>query len=161
MSKGRRNGLFVELPRISQLNLSSQEHPVAAKEAGAPVRRVGYRKAIGSKLKLLRWRCGTRGIAVSETSLPFRSPHPKVSGSKQGTIPRDALLQIGDLTIRRTRFLCQSRSSSGSGLVSDNPSQNKRALTTCPPNESGVEDYFRFVDDPEAIAQCLQLIYCV
>src|SRR3981189_297440 len=89
-----------ELASVSSSNRSSLVHPEAVLQAEESAQRDDLRKPKGSKRKLLDRRCATAGIAVNETSLPFRNPHPEPSWPQQGTKPRDALLRTGDLTIR-------------------------------------------------------------
>src|SRR6266702_4232130 len=102
---------------VSLSNLALRAHPVSV-VVQASEQRGEYRKSIRSKRKP-RKRCGgTPGVAVNETSLPFRNPHPEASASRPRTKPGDALLLNRDLTIRLAQFWCQSRSRSGGGSVS-------------------------------------------
>src|SRR5216683_4513399 len=92
------------LARVSHSNLSLQAHPAGVMAVREFERRVDCRKSIDSKQKLPKRRGGTREIAVNETSLSFRNPHPEAFASPKETKPEDALQRTGNLTIRGTLF---------------------------------------------------------
>jgi len=92
------------LARVSHSNLSLQAHPAGVMAVREFERRVDCRKSIDSKQKLPKRYGGTREIAVNETSLSFRNPHPEAFANPKGTKPGDALQQTCNLTIRATPF---------------------------------------------------------
>ena len=69
---------------VSPWNLSSRAPPAAVQVAEESARKRDWRTTTGSKRKLLRRWCGTRGITVNETSLPFSYTHPGRPGTRKG-----------------------------------------------------------------------------